>query len=81
LAWALGAFTSASPSSTTSPSTSQTQDSRARDFSGISSATVTMTVTVSPIFTGARKLSVCEMYTAPGPGKRVPSTAEIRLAV
>jgi hypothetical protein len=40
-----------------------------------------MTVTVSPIFTGARKLSVCEMYTAPGPGKRVPSTAEIRLAV
>jgi hypothetical protein len=32
---------------------------RARDFFGISSATVTMTVTVSPIFTGARKLSVC----------------------
>ena len=46
LACALGTFTSASPSSTTSPSTSQRQDSRARDFSGINSATVT--VTTSP---------------------------------
>ena len=43
LACALGTFTSASPSNTTSPSTSQRHDSRARDFSGISSATVTMT--------------------------------------
>src|SRR5581483_5237210 len=76
-----GTFTSASPSSTVSSPTLQVQVSRARNFSGISSATSTITSTVSPIFTGARKFSVCEMYTAPGPGKRVPSTAEIRLAV
>ena len=57
----LGTFTSASPSSTTSPSTAQMQNNRARDFSGISSATVTVTTTVSPIFTGARKFKVCEM--------------------
>ena len=56
-----GTFTSASPSSTVSPSTEHTQINRARDFSGISSATVTVTITVSPIFTGARKFSVCEM--------------------
>ena len=61
LACSLGTFTSASPSSTTSPSTSQRQDSRRADFSGISSATVTVTTTVSPIFTGARKFSVCEI--------------------
>jgi hypothetical protein len=39
----------------------QMHDSRARDFSAMSSCTVTVTKTVSPIFTGARKLRVCEM--------------------
>ena len=58
---ALGTFTSASPSSTTSPPTAHTQLYLARDFSGISSATVTVTITVSPILTGARKFKVCEM--------------------
>jgi hypothetical protein len=56
-----GTFTSASPSSTTCVLTLHTQVRRARDFSGINSATVTITVTVSPIFAGARKFSVCEM--------------------
>src|SRR5579862_4166211 len=59
--FSLGTFTKASPSSTTSPPTAQTQASRARDFAGMSSFTVTVTTTVSPIFTGARKFSVCEM--------------------
>ena len=59
--FSLGTLTSASPSSTTSPSTAQMHYSRARDFSGISSRTVTVTATVSPIFTGARKFSVCEI--------------------
>jgi hypothetical protein len=56
-----GTFTQASPSSTSSPATEQAQVSRARNFSGISSATETFTSTVSPIFTGARKFSVCEI--------------------
>ena len=56
-----GTFTQASPSSTSSPATEQVQASRARNFSGISSATETFTSTVSPIFTGARKFSVCEI--------------------
>jgi hypothetical protein len=56
-----GTFTSASPSSTISFSTLQTQVSRARWRSGTSCATVTVTSTRSPIRTGARKLSVCEM--------------------
>src|SRR5512139_4059923 len=56
-----GTFTQASPSSTTSPSTAQVQVSRARNFSGINSATVTTTSTVSPILTGPRKFSVCEI--------------------
>jgi hypothetical protein len=47
-----GTFTRASPSSTTWRPTLQRQVRRARDFSGTSSATVTITVTVSPIFTG-----------------------------
>src|SRR5262245_48860088 len=56
-----GTFTKASPSSTTSSATLQMQVSRARWRSGMSSATSTVTSTVSPIRTGARKLSVCEM--------------------
>jgi hypothetical protein len=39
----------------------QVQVRRARWRSGMSSATVTVTSTWSPIRTGARKLSVCEM--------------------
>ena len=56
-----GTFTQASPSSTISSPTVQLQASRARWRSGMSSATVTVTSTWSPILTGARKLSVCEM--------------------
>ena len=56
-----GTFTSASPSSTISSATLQMQVSRARWRSGTSSATVTVTSTWSPILTGARKFSVCEM--------------------
>ena len=56
-----GTFTQASPSSTISSPTLQVQASLARSRSGISSATSTITSTVSPIFTGARKFSVCEM--------------------
>ena len=44
-----------------SPPTEQVQANRARDFSGINSATTTLTSTVSPIFTGARKFKVCEI--------------------
>src|SRR6516165_1512534 len=56
-----GTFTQASPSSTISSATMQLHASRARCRSGMSSATVTVTSTWSPILTGARKLSVCEM--------------------
>src|SRR5258707_6390380 len=56
-----GTFTQASPSSTISSATVQLHASRARWRSGMSSATVTVTSTWSPILTGARKLSVCEM--------------------
>ena len=56
-----GTFTSASPSSTISSATRQVQVSRARWRSATSSATVTVTSTWSPILTGARKFSVCEM--------------------
>jgi hypothetical protein len=56
-----GTFTQASPSSTSSPATEQVQVSRARNFSGICSATETFTSTVSPIFTGARKFSVYDI--------------------
>lgn len=49
-----GTFTSASPSRTTSSAARQMQVSLARSRSGISSATITVTSTVSPIFTGAR---------------------------
>jgi hypothetical protein len=38
-----------------------TQSKRARRFSGLSSTTFTLVTTVSPIFTGALKFSVCEM--------------------
>jgi uncharacterized membrane protein YkvA (DUF1232 family) len=57
----------------TSPSTAQMQDNRARDFSGISSATVTVTTTVSPILTGARKFKVCEMVLDGEALVKVPS--------
>ena len=56
-----GTFTQASPSSTTSSATEHLHVKRARNFSGISSATATLTSTVSPILTGARKFKVCEI--------------------
>src|SRR5262249_21146035 len=55
-----GTFTKASPSSTISWPTLHVQVSRARCRSGMSSATVTVTSTWSPIRTGAWKLSVCD---------------------
>ena len=66
-----GTFTQASPSSTTSPATEQVQLSRARNFSGISSTTTTLHSTVSLIFTGVRKFSVCETrrFLEPLPAK------------
>jgi hypothetical protein len=76
-----GTFTNASPSSTISSATLQVQVSRARWRSGLSSATVTVTSTWSPIRTGAVYISQTLNFRAPGPGSRVPSTAEIRLAV
>src|SRR5262245_17916798 len=57
----VGTFTQASPSRTTSLPTEHVHVNRARNLSGISSATRTVTSTSSPIFTGARKFSVCEI--------------------
>jgi len=55
-----GTIRIASPSSTTLPSTEQVQSKRARRLAGISSTRLTVATTRSPIFTGPRKLSVCE---------------------
>ena len=42
--------------------------------------TVTAIVSVSPTRIGAWNVNVWLAYTVPGPGRRVPSTAEIRAA-
>jgi len=55
-----GIATQASPSITALPSTRHSQKKRARRRSATSSTTSTRAVTTSPIFTGARKVSVCE---------------------
>ena len=55
-----GTDTTASPSSTSLPSTLASQCSRTMRPLGVSSTTSTMTWTTSPIFTGPWKLSVCE---------------------
>src|SRR5665213_624774 len=65
-----GTFTQASPSRTILSSTMQVQASRAWNFPDTSSATTTLTSTVSPILIGARKFNVCEIYIAPGPDRR-----------
>src|SRR5690606_12906033 len=57
----VGTISMASPSRTVFPSTEQTHSKRARCLAGNSSTTLTFAVTVCPILTGARKLSVCEM--------------------
>ncbi len=60
----------------------RTRTTIARATSAISSATVTVTSTVSPIFTGAEVQGLRDVDRAGGSGRsRVPSTAEIRLAV
>ena len=56
-----GTMTRALPSSTTFFPTRHVQLRRARLRSGMSAVTTIVTSTVSPIFTGARKFSVCEM--------------------
>ncbi len=56
-----GTISIASPVSTGLPSTAHTVSKRARFFSGTSSTSLTVVMTVSPILTGALKASVWEM--------------------
>ena len=51
-----------------------------RRCTGSLSVTVTRTVRRSPTRTGAWNFSVWPRYTVPGPGRRVPSTAEMSAA-
>ena len=65
-----GTFTSASPSSTISSATVQVQVSRARWRSGMSSATVTVTSTWSPI--AHRRTKIERLRDVDGAGSRKP---------
>src|SRR5574337_1400126 len=68
------------PSMTTSPLTSQIFSNSTKFFSGISFRTTTRALTESPRKTGFLNLICWLTYNAPGPGKRVPTSVEIKLA-
>src|ERR1700685_2877627 len=72
-----GAITSASPSTTVTSPTLQTQSNSTRRLSATTSRTVQVAVIVSPMRTGALKRVVRLMKIVPGPGIFMPSTVEI----
>ena len=58
----------------------QVQRSVSRWLEASRAVTVTVTSRVSPMRTGARNCRVWPTYSVPGPGRRVPSSAEISAA-